>query len=533
MARSISKAVTTNKPSKKLKERFDGDSKIAANDYLRPPCTLNWKSGAPRRPATERTGAPTETRLADPFEPRRVKPYAFADELGIDLSNICTTNGQAAGTGAQPDVPGAGDAPESVEMGDYPWIRETLDEPHPDRSTHINHVVREVYCAGLSIAQARWVVNQRDDLVAKLAELSPRDDVLESWKKIQDEWPNRRFRVAAIIAANTPKGDGKAKKSGWTFVDGAAFILDIPATIPALWGKGDEVLWAEGESLMIAAPLGLGKTTLGTLLLRAQLGIGDASLLGYPVPPRGGKILYLAMDRPAQVARAMHRQFAEDERQTLAERLVFWKGPPPGDVARKPELLAELAEAAGAETVYLDSIKDAAIGLSDDEVGSGYNRARQHLLTQGVQLCEQHHTVKRAPKGGPPVAVADIYGSAWITNGTGSIILLTGDPGDPIVGFLHLRAPADIVGPYKLIHDQTAGTFNIYHSTDLVVLASASGLNGLTAKDAAVAIFDTTNPTSSQIEKARRKLNALITHGLYRVDGGKGTGNTTVWFPTT
>ncbi len=90
------------------------------------------------------------------------------------------------------------------------------------------------------------------------------------------------------------------------------------------------------------------------------------------------------MDRPAQIARAAHRIFTEDERDLLAERVRFWKGPPPADIARNPGLLLALAEAAGAQTVYLDSVKDAAIGLSDDEVGAGYNRARQRLLANDV-----------------------------------------------------------------------------------------------------------------------------------------------------
>ena len=235
----------------------------------------------------------------------------------------------------------------------------------------------------------------------------------------------------------------------WTFVDGASFILDIPPTIPACWGEGNDVAWAEGESLMVAGPMGLGKTTLAGLLLRAQLGVGDGLVLGLNVAPRSGKILYLAMDRPAQIARALARQFTEAERKVLTERLTIWRGPPPADIAKNPALLARLAEAAGAETVYLDSVKDAAVGLSEDEVGAGYNRARQHLLARGVQLCEQHHTTKRGAGGGPPTSVADVYGSAWITNGTGSIVLLAGDPGDPIVGFRHVRAPAEEVGPFR------------------------------------------------------------------------------------
>ena len=287
----------------------------------------------------------------------------------------------------------------------------------------------------------------------------------------------------------------------WTFVDGAAFILDQPATIPALWGAGTEVLWAEGESLMIAGPMGLGKTTLAILLMRAQLGLGDDAVLGLPVPERDGNILYLGMDRPPQIARAMRRLCTEQERAVLADRLRVWRGPPPADLARQPGLLTALAEAADAKTVYLDSIKDATVRLSDDEVGAGYNKARAQLLANNIQLCEQHHTVKRNAAGGPPTTVPDIYGSAWITNGTGSIVMLTGEPGDPIVGLRHVRAPADQVGPFKLLHDPDAGTLAINHSVDLLELVAAAGFVGLTAKGAAAQMFDVVEPVGSQVEK--------------------------------
>lgn len=325
----------------------------------------------------------------------------------------------------------------------------------------------------------------------------------------------------------------EADKPIWTFTDGATFILDQPDTIPTLWGDGTEVLWAQDESLMIAGPMSLGKTTLAVLLMHAQLGVGDGTVLGLPVVERTGKILYLAMDRPAQIARAMRRRFTEAERGVLAERLLIWRGPPPVDIARNPTLLAGLAEAADASTVYLDSVKDAALGLSDDEVGAGYNRARQFLLAQGVQLAEQHHTVKRGAGGGPPTTVADIYGSAWITNGTGSIVMLSGEPGDPIVGLRHVRAPADQIGPFQLLHDPDAGTLTIFHSTDLLELVVAAGFVGLTAKGAAAAIFGVTEPNNGQVEKARRRLMKLTTAGLLNhVEGERGrSGQPSTWFP--
>ena len=147
-----------------------------------------------------------------------------------------------------------------------------------------------------------------------------------------------------------------------------------------------------------------------------------------------------------------------------------------------------------------------------------------------------HHTVKRGQGGGPPTAVADIYGSAWITNGTGSIILLAGEPGDPIVSMRHVRAPADEVGPYQLLHDQAAGNITVHHTADLVALAAAMGINGLSAKQAAGAMFGAADPTPSQVEKARRKLAKLVAEGLLQMVEGTSekAGGTPprAWFPT-
>ncbi len=284
-----------------------------------------------------------------------------------------------------------------------------------------------------------------------------------------------------MIAASLPDHQngndvsGSDDDTGWTFANGASFILDIPHTIPALWGEGQRVLWPEGESLMICGLPGLGKTTLAGMLIRAQLGGVGQQVLGLRVAPQPGKILYLAMDRPAQIARSLHRQFDETRRDVLGDRLVVWKGPPPADVAANPHLLAELAERAGASVVYLDSVKDAAVGLSEDAVGAGYNRARQHLLNKGVELAELHHTVKHSAGGGQPGTVADVYGSVWLSSGTGSIILLTGQPGDPIVGFRHIRQPAEEVGPLRLSHDETSGTMSILSGTDPVEVVRAAG----------------------------------------------------------
>lgn len=302
------------------------------------------------------------------------------------------------------------------------------------------------------------------------------------------------------------------------FVDGASFILDAPQDVPAVWGGGTEVLWAEGEALMICGGNGVGKTTVATQLLRGRLGL-STSVLGLPVEPGTRRVLYLAMDRPAQIRRAMHRAFAPEERDVLAECLTFWQGPPLVDMAQQPYLLTRMCEQADADTVVVDSLKDAAIGLSSDETGAGWNRARQAALVAGVQVLELHHLVKRNSNGGEPDSIADIYGSAWLTAGAGSVILLSGQPGDPVVKMRHLKQPMDEVGPWQVVHDHTCGISTVQGDADPLAVLRANGQQGMSAKALASALYEKPNPTPAEVQKARRKLDKLVDVDLaHRVD---------------
>jgi hypothetical protein len=142
--------------------------------------------------------------------------------------------------------------------------------------------------------------------------------------------------------------------------------------------------------------------------------------------------------------------------------------------------------------------------------------------------------VKRGAHPGSPItSVADIYGST-LTSGAGSIMLLHGEPGDPIIGFRHVKEPAEEVGPWRLLHDQTAGMLSVEHSVDLVMLVKASGVDGLTAKGAAQAICEKQNPSRADVEKARRRLDQLAADGvLIRIDGSRGGGEIrqpSAWF---
>jgi replicative DNA helicase len=305
------------------------------------------------------------------------------------------------------------------------------------------------------------------------------------------------------------------------FLDGATFILDAPTDLPTLWGSGSDVLWAEGEALMICGGSGVGKTTVAAQVVRGRLGlIGD--LLGLPIEGGARRVLYLAMDRPSQARRALRRAFHDEEREVLAECLLFWQGPPLYDMAVQTDLLTQMCRHADADTVVIDSLKDAAIGLSADEVGAGWNRARQKALAAGVQVLELHHLVKRNAGGGAPESIADIYGSTWLTAGAGSVMLLHGQPGDPVVSMRHLKQPLDEVGPWQVLHDHGTGTSHRQaDEIDPLALLRVRGQVGITAQELGVILFGE-RPTPAQVQKSRRRLERLVAGDLAVQLGGEG-----------
>jgi replicative DNA helicase len=343
-----------------------------------------------------------------------------------------------------------------------------------------------------------------------------------------DDVDARETVAAEVQQALTGAAPATSGAPSWhaLAVDGAAFVLDQPSTVPAVWGDGDRVLWADGEALMLCGPSGVGKTTIAGQLLAARLGL-LTGVLGLPVIPGEGRALYLACDRPSQIARSLRRTMRPEWRDVLADRLRVWKGPPPADFAQSPEWMLVMARKYDADTLVVDSIKDVALGISDDAVGAGYNRARQAALAAGVQVLELHHQVKRAAGGGAPTSLADVYGSVWVTAGAGSVVLLWGDPGDPLVKLTHLKQPAEEVGPLDVLHDHKDGTSAVHRDPDLVKLAAASPA-GLTAPEAAKLLFESGKPSNAQIEKARRRLDKLVNQGrlvtgVGRVGGAGGS----------
>lgn len=301
-------------------------------------------------------------------------------------------------------------------------------------------------------------------------------------------------------------------------------ILDVPAVPDAVWGDGPDVLWAYGQAVIIAGPDGVGKTTVAGNLIEARLGLGTGEVLGLPVKPGDRNVLVLLMDRPQQAMAALARLFTSGDREVLDARLRIWRGPPPQDLARNSTMLTTLCVLADADTCVIDSLKDAALELTKDEAGSGWNRARQLAIEAGTQLVELHHPRKGQDGNRKPSRLDDLYGSRWISAGAGSVISLWGQAGDPIVELTHLKPAAETVGPWNVAINNTTGRVSVSHGIDLMEQIRLRGSNGITAQQAATLLFGSDKPSKADVEKARRRLDRKVADGVLTRSSGQPGG---------
>jgi replicative DNA helicase len=225
-----------------------------------------------------------------------------------------------------------------------------------------------------------------------------------------------------------------------------------------VWGDDTRVLWSAGEPLIVAGPPGVGKSTLVQQVALRRIGLHSRDLLGLTVEPHHDHaVLYLALDRPAQIRRSMRRMVRPIDRGQL-DALLKVRTALPFDPIRDIGGLAAMCVSQGARTLVIDSLYNLVPRLTDDESVHGLQQSLRAVLSAGIEVAIVHHNRKPTSDNKNPTKAADLYGSRFIEAMAGSIIMLAGDAGDEQVLLHHRKQPAEQVGPLDLEHDHTTGS---------------------------------------------------------------------------
>lgn len=280
------------------------------------------------------------------------------------------------------------------------------------------------------------------------------------------------------FAARVLREERVAKYGDAASLDGASFMFGESATYSPIWGAGDRILWAEGGGLMIASDQGLGKSFTAQQIIAARLGVGPGDLLGLPIEQartdRG--IVYLALDRPVQIARSMARLFREPlDREAAAQRLQVWTKPVPIDLVGDPVAFADwLAETFGESIgdLVIDSVKDLTpANLSNGEIGQALDMAWKECRARGMNTLVLHHERKTgndSSRANRQPSLDHIYGSVWLTSGMDSILHIQGKQGENVVTYTHLKHIIEGIEPVTAMHDQEHGR------TDVIKIGEAT-----------------------------------------------------------
>lgn len=293
----------------------------------------------------------------------------------------------------------------------------------------------------------------------------------------------KQAKVRAF-ASRVLREERVAKYGEAAALDGDEFMFGEVATDVPIWGSGDDLLWVEGGGLMIPSDQGLGKSLTAQQLIAGRLGIGSRELLGLPITPLDPSklVVYLALDRPRQIARSMARLFRTPmERATAKSRLKIWTKPMPIDILGDPYAFADwIQDTFGANVgdLIIDSVKDLTpANLSNGEVGQALDMAWKECRARGMSTLVLHHERKTGgdeSRANRQPSLDHIYGSVWLTSGMDSILHISGKQGENLVRYTHLKAIINMLDPIDAVHDQENGR------TD--VLALARNATGADAK---------------------------------------------------
>ena len=371
-----------------LADYLHADSKIAANDVLRPPGTLNHKPTA-----YHQSSDPSPVKFLIEPDGTRNDVYALALLLDVQLPSVSpprNTGNCAAAVAA--DTAGSVFSLEDPRYVAVVRALEQISSP-PDRSADTARVVGACYDLGLTLSQSRFAVGTRADLVERLEERDD-DDVLTLWLKIDED--RRRSREgsspnaiargateggAAAIVADFEKGvqaqlsqlrtRDEARRRYAQETQGRAASFDAGLLSDYLRRpeqaryRIDGLLPAEGGMLVVAQRK-TGKTTL-MLNLARSLVTGEPFLGSFVTRPIAGRVAILNYEvSGSQLARWATEVHVPPDR--LVQVNLRGRRDPLSHIGDRAEL-ASLLRSHQVESLIVDPFGRAYRGTSQNDSG--------------------------------------------------------------------------------------------------------------------------------------------------------------------
>lgn len=370
---------------------------------------------------------------------------------------------------------------------------------------------------------------------------------------IRDVEKGVRAAEVRDLVARVRREQRVAKYGDSAAVDGYEFMFGEVAEDIPIWGDGDNLLWTEGGGLMIPSDQGLGKSFTAQQVVLGRLGLGPGHLLDLTIHRLAAEksIVYLALDRPRQIARSMARLFNTDsEREVAQRRLKIWTKPVPIDILGDPHAFADwVQDTFGTDVgdVIVDSIKDLTpADLSKGDVGQSLDMAWKECRARGMSTLLLHHERKTGgdtSRANRQPSLDNIYGSVWLTSGMDSVLHIQGKQGANIVTYTHLKPIIELLDPIDAMHDQDRGRTEVIALTKkpgdpsadkvaqtlAVVTRGSVGGAVVTAADivsvtgfspASANRYVRTLLASGQIEEASPYVKATATPATYRAPAG-------------
>lgn len=367
------------------------------------------------------------------------------------------------------------------------------------------------------------------------------DDLTPSEYEVREAARKLLLRRAADRFVKEFEAEQLLAQSNGQVFNGVAFLENVQPGEP-VWGSGNAVAWAKNQGFMIFGTDGTGKSTLIQQVMFARLGIHTTDVLGIPVAPDDRSILYLALDRPAQIRDSIARMVDlrdPNTYDTLKRRLTVIEGPVPFPCDSNPRAFVDWCLGLAGDDcgmVIVDSVKDMVTSPKEDIAGAGFNDTMQLFISKGIEFGCTHHNRKETQQNQRPRNLADVYGSRWLTAGMGAVLNIWRS--DSTRELTQLKTPyGNPFKPVEYADDFARGRSQIAENWRDVLVSHLvrAGKRGLTDAECVLKAFGQTSKDTgyeSNRQRITRQINAWIAEGqtaYQRRDGVRNGNKCKVW----